>query len=866
MYFNLKKAPIYKAVLFKRSFHPGILRFVRTTLFVIATLSLLLYFLSREIAFNFSLPYLGELGLNFNLSEYLLFSSSAYSGTLMIAIVFAFTLVFFEIFYKYHLKSPELDDRNNLAEYLDFDAAVVMTYAQKVSSARGEKEVTPDSFVSAMADYQPAVNLFVRLSIPAKKVQEALKKKTSKISKFMGINKHKPLSPDMQKSIAEAYSAAKERNDTHISLGDILVPLFSTSKNFQKLLAEHNLNKEDVKTLALWRNRMEEKVQNNKRFWTLDNLTKGKPIGEEWVYGYPRLLSRFSRDLTSYLKGGSKSEFELIDRKEEMKRTIRVLLRGKKKNVLLTGEEGAGKKSLVYGLANRIFSGDVPEGLKHKKILEVNVSAVLSSSTEGAEVQNTLSGLLREASSVGNVVLFMENLHNFVREHEGIGASDISQILLPHLNSSRIQIIATTNPVDFHSYISTRGDLLATFEKIDVNELPRKDVMYILENFAMRAERKHNLFFTYQALKAAYDDSEKFIQDIPFPESSLSLLGETVSYVKGKGKNVVVGQDVHEVVKRKTSVPIGDIEETEKEKLINLEDEMHKEIVDQNVAVNTVARAVQRLRAGISRENKPAGVFLFVGPTGVGKTLTAKVLADKQFGSRENMVRLDMSEYQTKKGVRRLLGSETEEKTGELVSAVKDKPFSVILLDEFEKAHADILNVFLRIFDEGTMEDVFGREVNFQNNIIIATSNAGARKIRNMVQEGKDPSQEKSRLIDMFINEGYFKPELLNRFDEIVIFRPLSEKDIRHIAKILVDNMVARLEEKGYYFKPTKEVVDYIAEVGFNPQFGARPMNRAIQDNLESLIARKILEEKVEKGKRFTISVEEIKNFKKETK
>jgi len=292
--------------------------------------------------------------------------------------------------------------------------------------------------------------------------------------------------------------------------------------------------------------------------------------------------------------------------------------------------------------------------------------------------------------------------------------------------------------------------------------------------------------------------------------------------------------------------------------LLALEQHMHREIIGQEQAVTAVVHTMQRLRSGLTRRGKPAGVFLFVGPTGVGKTLTAKILAKTYFGSPETMIRFDMSEYQNKESLDRLLGSLPLNEPGRLATQVRDNPFSVLLLDEIEKAHKDILNIFLQVFDEGRVTDAFGGKVSFEQNIIIATSNAGSEQIRDMVRQGVDPAEQKSKIIDILINQGYFRPELLNRFDEIVTFHPLSHEHIRKIAELLVGGLVDRLREQGYFFIPTKDIVDYISDVGFDPQFGARPMNRAIQDKFENVIAKKILEEKIHKGMEFTLTLQEV--------
>ena len=285
---------------------------------------------------------------------------------------------------------------------------------------------------------------------------------------------------------------------------------------------------------------------------------------------------------------------------------------------------------------------------------------------------------------------------------------------------------------------------------------------------------------------------------------------------------------------------------------------MHKELIGQERAVEVVASTMRRLRTGLTKRGRPAGVFLFVGPTGVGKTLTAKILAKTYFGSADRMLRFDMSEYQTIDAIDRFLGSTNTQEPGQFVTAVRDNPFSLILLDEIEKAEKNILNIFLQVFDEGRLTDVFGRKINFEQNIIIATSNAGADFIRELVKEGVNPSIEKEKIIDVLIKGGHFRPELLNRFDEIVIFHPLSQEQVGVISGLLMNGLALRLKEQGYVFTSTQEIVDYVAGVGFDPQFGARPMERVIRDKVESAIAKKILNGEIKKGITFSLNLSDL--------
>ncbi|MEX0869941.1 MAG: ATP-dependent Clp protease ATP-binding subunit [Candidatus Spechtbacterales bacterium] len=878
MYFKLKKSRIYRAAIFRKSFHPYVLRYLRIGFLSLGAVSLLAVFLIGGFSLDLpslslfqdserlsSAPVVGQnTSVTFSLGGALLFSVSTWQGLAYMSFALGLLFLFFGLFYEFYLKYPRIKDgEENMADFLSFHAAMVFDSAFAISTRMGEKEISTDSFLIAMSDYKPVHTLFFRLGVDPESIEnKLLKEKNSTANTIISALKlpwlgEPRFSEEMTTLMNEAGRLKTEHEHERITTVDLLAALFDAHKGFQQLLVNLHLDKNDLKTLAIWQEHNIGTWEKKRRFWLLENLLRARPIGASWIYGFPTLLSRLSSDLSlPFIE--RRSDMKLVGRDKEMERMYQILTRGDRQNVLLVGESGVGKRAIVLRIAQDIAEGKASRDLSYKKVLELNVNAITSSSSEVGEVQKLLSQVLSEAAQVGNVILFIDGLHNYIGQEEGIGKTDITEVLLPHMQGGSMQIVATTTTENFHRNIETRTDLLATLDRINIEEPDEASVMRILEDSVLQIEAKHRVFFMFAALKMIYEDADDFIQTIPFPEKALSLLNEVVSYVKSQKKNIVEVADVHAIVKRKTDAPVGDMGKEEKEKLIGLEEDMHKEIVGQKFAVETIVKTMQRLRAGLSREEKPAGVFLFVGPTGVGKTLTAKVLAKQYFGSEDKIVRFDMSEFQELESADRLLGSMRQNYQGQLVTSVRDNPFSVILLDEFEKAHKDILNVFLRIFDEGKMTDVFGKKVSFRHNIIIATSNAGAQQIREMVARGEELAKGKEKLINLFVQEGYYKPELLNRFDEIVIYHPLNEEQIHKVAELMLEGLILRLKEKGYYYKVTPSIVDYIAKVGFDPQFGARPMGRAIQDKIESYIARLILEEKVKKGTEFTISVQDI--------
>lgn len=835
MFFDLKKSKIYKAVVFLKIFPPKILKFWRSLLLFLGLGLLIIYLITKFIG-----------------NENEIFLGIAY-----IFLPAGFSILFFEIYFESYLKHPKNLNEENIAEFLDFDSANVFDKTISTSKFFKEKTISTDSLLATLCKYNQAQDIFLRLGVNYNELLNHIEKKL-KINRegvFSFDNKQPNFSEELINLLVDANNNRIEHKVEKITIIDLFISLFEFNQIFNKLMIDSGLDKNDLKKLTIWYESRNLFLENRKKFWSLENLLRQKPIGVGWIYGYSPFLNRFSFDITRMFEE-KKLEIKLIGRQNVISQIEKILSRAKENNILLVGEPGVGKKTVIMGLAQMIFQGKALPDLNYKRVFELNIPLIASSFKEQGEIQNTLIAVLNEAVKSGNIILIINDLHNFIGSESGLGKIDISTILIPYLESSGIQIIATTDPVSFHKYIEAKPEIAGTFEKIDVEEPPKEEVIEILEDLVPSIEAKSRILITYQAIKKLIDDSDMFITKMPFPEKAIDLLNEVVSYAKFKNKSIILPQDVDEVITQKTKIPLGEITAEEKERLLNLEAEMHKEIVNQDEAVRAVVQTMQRLRAGLIKKDRPAGAFLFLGPTGVGKTLTAKILAKTYFGSPEKMIRFDMSEYQNPESVDRFLGSLKLNEPGQLTSLVRDNPFSVLLLDEFEKANKNILNLFLQVFDEGRVTDVFGRKVSFKENIIIATSNAGAELIINMVEKGINPTERKQEIIRFLIENHIYAPELLNRFDEIIIFHPLNQEQIRKVAEILIGKLIEKLKREGYFLKINPEVIDYIAKIGFDPKFGARPMERVIQEKIENLIAKKIIDEVIKKGVEFTISIE----------
>ena len=861
MNFNLRGAQIYKAVIFYKLFPKRLLVFYKILFFVLGLLPFVISILNSAIEYQINMG----LGWSF------------------IFLPLAFSVLFFELFGNYYLRYPKIKstdprsadrvspealavaqgygEASNIAEFIEFELADIFNNTLTLSMRAGEEALSVRTFASVLISDDGVAKVLRRaipnFSVLVNQLSQSLKVNSAPSLRISALSRQN-ISPEVMKMLEEAIAVKDRHGGYRISVLDMLAVMFDYNDEFRQFVISQDLDRNDLEELADWYEHIWTFWRENNKFWSLDNLLRQPPIGREWVFGYARYLKSFAVNITDKMEF-SKPSLRLMIRAREIEQIEQVLARSGENNVLLVGEEGVGKETIIMDFAEMIAKGKALPQLNYKKVFDLNLALVAGSSKDITDVQNILVSILNESVKTGNVILILRNFHDFIGEISGMGRIDVSEILVPYLKSGSIQVIATTNPSSFHKYIENRSELTDVFERINIFEPNRVETMEIIEEAIPGLEAKSGVLVTYGAIKEVVDGADKFIRTAPFPEKAFDLLSETVSYVVAQKRKIILRQDVDEVISRKTGVPLGPIVGEEKDKLANLEELMHEDIVGQDRAVEVIASTMRRLRTGLAKRGKPAGVFLFVGPTGVGKTLTAKILAKTYFGSKDRMLRFDMSEYQELESLDRFLGSTRTNEPGQFVTMARDNPFSLILLDELEKADKNILNIFLQVFDEGHLTDVFGRKVGFEQNIIIATSNAAAAFIRELVQQGMDPSLEKERVVDALIKGKYFSPEFLNRFDEIVIFHPLSQDQVGKITGLLMESLARRLKEQGYIFKPTQDVADYVAKAGFDPQFGARPMERVIRDKVENLIAKKILEGSIKKGREFSLSAEALK-------
>lgn len=640
-----------------------------------------------------------------------------------------------------------------------------------------------------------------------------------------------------------------------IEIEDVLFEIANSSQVIQQYLADLKINKEDFEIVVKWVSRMK-KDSVKPRFWEKSFITAG--IAQEWSFGYTPILSQYSRDLSAYFED-TYLTIDTFGHTNKIDEIQAILSKPSKNNCLLVGEPGVGKKSIVNALAARIANGNSLAPLKYKRIRQIDVARLIGGGTAN-EIVSRINDIFIEAINAGNIILYIDNFESLIGNGESsqeVGGIDASQVLLPFFENSGLRIIASITPENYFSRIRNNMAMAGVFEKIDVEPASVADTASIMLESVTYIEDRYNVFFDYQAIKSIITLSDRYIHDKPFPEKAINLMEEIAVSLGGKGKLVYIGQaEIESFISKKINVPIGQAGEAEKEKLLNLENLLHSRVIGQNEAISAVSDALRRVRAGLTTGKRPVGVFLFMGPTGVGKTETAKALAESYFGSEKNMIRLDMSEYQQANSVDRLLGSESNP-SGILTDQIVANPFSLVLLDEIEKADKNILNVFLQVFEDGRLTDAKGRVADFTNCIVIATTNAGSEFIRQNVAN-LNAGQLKENLINMIQEQGIFTPEFLNRFDATIVYRPLNIVELQKVANLMIADINRNLVDKKITVTVDVEALTKLVELGNDPQFGARPMRRVIQEKVENLLAKKMLEGVVAEGQTLNITMADV--------
>lgn len=731
-----------------------------------------------------------------------------------------------------------------------------------------------------------------------------------------GADTYLPYSPRTRYVLERAREHAKLFNVEKVGTEHILLALLEDDRTISsRILAALNIDLRKVKNITYRTMGVDATTANRTR--------KKLALSEKKQDNGTPTLDELARDLTEMVR---KDQIDpVVGRDNEIKRVVQILSRRTKNNPVLLGEPGVGKTAVAEGFSQKIVNGEVPDNLKNKRVMMLDMGSLVAGTKYRGEFEDRLKKIIEEIREDGNVILFIDEMHTLIGAGGAEGAIDASNILKPALARGEVQVIGATTLNEYQKYVEADAALERRFASVTINEPTPEVALTILKGLRPKYEKHHQLQITDEALESAVKLSKRYIASRFLPDKAIDLMDEAaarvrinnsqkvdkVSAIKKKLSELsqekteallkedfekaaeirneelkiqeklekqiqrdkdeedsnnyrvkVTAEDIAEVVSEWTGVPVTQINRSEGDRLIRLEKILHNRVIGQDEAVKAVSKAIRRARSGLKDPTRPIGSFMFLGPTGVGKTELAKALAEAMFGSEDSMIRIDMSEYMEKYTTSRLIGSPPGyvgyDEGGQLTEKVRNNPYSVVLLDEVEKAHNDVFNILLQVLDDGFLTDSKGRKVDFRNTIIIMTSNLGATALRDEKSVGfgaKDVSDDYEAMAAKVREtlKKTFRPEFLNRLDETVVFHSLNKEEIHQIVKLMAKNIIDRIKEQNINLKITPAAIDIVAEAGFDAEYGARPIRRVLQDKIEDLLSEELLAGNIETGATVTI-------------